>query len=123
MKYEKLKAEREFFENNDFFLVLRYIGHYLALPIGLAMVLVPLYMAITGEFMILFGTIFFWVVGLVILSHIYSNRKTWFYLGKFKTAWKDVVDFFRVQINQDAREDCFYSRHQRPIQLLSGIPC
>ena len=29
MKYDKLKAEKEFFENNDFFVLLRYIGNYL----------------------------------------------------------------------------------------------
>ncbi|HYW97223.1 MAG TPA: DnaJ domain-containing protein [Bacteroidales bacterium] len=109
MKYEKLKAEQEFFENNDLFLLFRYIGHYLAIPLGIGLIMVPVYLAITEEFMIFFGTFFFWVIGLFILGYIYSSRKTWFRLGKFKTGWKDVVDFFRVEIREDARETCFYS--------------
>ena len=113
MKYEKLKAEREFFENNDFFLLLRYIGHYLAVPLGFALILVPVYLAITREFMIIVGTIFFWIIGIVILSHIYSNRKTWFRLGHFNTGWKDLIRFFRVEKREDAREDCFYSPHRK----------
>ncbi len=113
MKYEKIKAEREFFENNDFFLILRYVGHYLAIPLGLAMILIPVYIAVTHELMILFGTIFFWLVGIVILSHIWSNRKKWFRLGKVKTGWKDVVTFFSADIRENARDECFYSPHRK----------
>ncbi len=109
MKYERLKAEREFFNNNDFFIMLRYAGHFLIIPVAAAMIVFPVYLAITDELMILFPTSFFWIIGIVIFSHIYSNRRTWFRLGKLKLQWKNVIDFFRVEKKDGAREFCFYS--------------
>jgi hypothetical protein len=109
MKYEKLKAEREFFENNDVILILRYIGHYLTIPLALGMIFVPVYLAITDEFMIFFGTFFFWIIGFFILSHVYSNRKTWFRLGRPGFTFKDIIGIFRVEVRDNATQACYYS--------------
>jgi hypothetical protein len=109
MKYEKIKEEKEFFENNDFFTLFRYIGNYLALPLSIAMILVPVYLAITESFIVIFASMFFWIIGFFILSHIYTKRKTWFRPGKIHTTWKDIINFFKVEKRENATENCFYS--------------
>ena len=88
IRYEKLKAEKEFFQNNDVFVLLRYIGNYLAIPFSLLLILGPVYLAITEDPSIIIITFFFWIIGYVIFSHIYTNRKTWFRPGKIDTRWK-----------------------------------
>ena len=117
-KYEKIKAEKEFFENNDVIVVFKYIGNYLALPLGFAMIGVPVYLAITESFVVFFATIFFWVVGFFLLSHIYTKRKTWFRPGRISTRWKDIVDFFKVERKKDAQEKCNYS----PDRIANSTP-
>lgn len=122
MKYDKLKAEKEFFENNDVIIFFKYLGNYLAIPLAIGMIGVPIYMAITESFVVFFATIFFWVVGFIILSHIYTKRKTWFRPGKITTRWKDIVDFFRVEKREDATERCNYSTNKKanstPFRLM-----
>lgn len=113
MKYEKIKAEKEFFENNDLIIIFKYIGNYLAIPLALGMIAVPIYMAITESFVVFFATIFFWIVGFILLSHIYSNRKTWFRPGHISTNWNDVVNFFKVEKKEHATENCNYSKNQK----------
>lgn len=121
MKYDKIKAEKEFFENNDIIIIFKYIGNYLAVPLALGMIAVPIYMAIRETFIVFFATIFFWVVGFFILSQIYSKRKTWFRPGRISTEWKDVVDFFSVEKKKYAAEKCNYSKNKKanstPVKL------
>lgn len=113
MKYEKIRAEKEFFENNDWFVFFRYLGNYLALPFAIFLIIIPVYLAITESFAVIFATIFFWVVGIFILSHIYSKRKTWFHPGHFSTTWKDVVNFFKVEKNENQTENCYFSKGKK----------
>ncbi len=110
MRYDKLKAEKEFFENNDLILFFRYVGNYLALPLALLMIAIPVYLAITEEFKILFFTVFFWLIGIFILKHIYDNRKTWFRLGRFTTKRKDIISFFSIKRNRNPTEECFFCK-------------
>jgi hypothetical protein len=113
MKYDKIKAEKEFFENNDIIVLLKYIGNYLAVPLGIAMIAVPVYMAITESFIVFFATIFFWVVGFMLLSHIYTKRKTWFRPGTINTTWKDVLDFFKIEKKENPAENCNYAKNEK----------
>lgn len=113
MKYEKIKEEREFFQNNDFFIIFRYIGNYLALPLALAMIVVPVYLAITESFIVIFASMFFWIIGFFILSHIYTKRKTWFHPGHIQTKWKDIIELFRVERRENSKEKCFYSKGKK----------
>lgn len=122
MKYDKIKAEKEFFENNDIIVLFKYIGNYLAVPLGIALIGIPVYLAITETFMVFFATIFFWVVGFILLSHIYTKRKTWFRPGKITTTWKDVLDFFRVEKKEKPSEKCNYAKNEKadstPFKLI-----
>lgn len=110
MKYEKIKAEKEFFENNDVFVIFRYIGNYLAVPLSLGLVFFPIVKAFQEGLQMFFGLFFFWIIGGVIISHIYSKRKRWFHPGKIDTTWKDVVNFFIIKIKDNPEGKCFYSK-------------
>lgn len=122
MKYEKVKADREFFENNDIIILLKYIGNYLAVPLILAMIVIPVYLAITESFVAIFASIFFWFIGIVLAMHIYSNRKKWFRPGTISTRWGDIVDFFRVERKENPRSDCEYTSDHKanstPFKLI-----
>lgn len=109
MKYEKIKADKEFFENNDFIIILKYIGNYLAVPLVIAMIVIPVYLAITESFVAIFASIFFWFIGIILTGHIYSNRKTWFRPGTISTRWKDIMDFFRVEKRENPETKCQYT--------------
>lgn len=136
MKYEKIKAEKEFFQNNDTFVILRYIGNYLALPLGISLIVVPIIIAIREGFGIFFGLFFFWIVGSVILIHIHSKRKTWFRPGKITTTWTDIKGIFKTEIKENPTSKCFYSKNRmansapfkfimfkvREIKLTAGAP-
>ncbi len=113
MKYEKIKAEKEFFENNDLILLFKYIGNYLSIPLALALLFIPVYMAITVEFTVMFGTFFFWIIGIFLINTIWNKRRTWFRPGKFKTKWSDVVSLFIIEKRADAKHQCFYTKHKK----------
>ena len=112
MKYEKIKAEKEFFENNDLILLFRYIGNYLAVPLALVLIFLPIYMAITIEFAVFFGTIFFLIIGGFLLTNIWNKRKTWFRPGKFTTSWGDIASIFKVIKNKNPHHPCFYKKNK-----------
>ncbi|MFW5820280.1 MAG: J domain-containing protein [Bacteroidota bacterium] len=109
MRYEKIKADKEFFENNDLIIILKYIGNYLLIPIILAMIIIPVYLAITESFVAIFATIFFWFIGIVLAAHIYSNRKVWFRPGKISTGWKDIVNFFIAEKKNNVKTECQFT--------------
>ncbi len=117
MRYDKIKAEKEFFENNDLVILLKYLGHYLALPLALALIIVPLVYAFLKDFAIIFGAMFFWIIGIILLSHIYSKRATWFRPGNISTRWADVKDFFRVKEDIKSNAKCFYTGKERANSL------
>jgi hypothetical protein len=113
MKYEKLKAEKEFFETNEVILAFRYIGNYLAVPLGLVLIAIPIYLGFTEGVGIFFATMFFWIIGFILLSHIYSNRRKWFLPGRFKTSFRDLLNKLKVEVHDDAREECYYRKGKK----------
>ena len=113
MKYEKIKAEREFFQNNDLFVLFRYIGNYLAVPFSIGMVIFPVIAAIHEGVHMFFGLFVFWIIGGFIISHIYTKRKTWFRPGTIDTRWKDIVNFFTTEIRENAKERCYYTKNRK----------
>lgn len=110
MKYEKVKAEKEFFENNLIFVSLRYIGNYLAVPFSIGLVVFPIIVAWKEGLQMFFGLFFFWVIGAVIIMHIYSKRKTWFHPGKININRKDILDFLTIEKRDESKESCFFSK-------------
>lgn len=117
MRYEKIKAEKDFFENNDLVILLKYIGHYMAIPLALALVVVPVVFAFIKDFAIIFGAMFFWIIGFILLSHIYSKRATWFRPGRISTRWSDVKEFFRVREDIKSNAKCFYTGKEQANSL------
>ena len=112
MKYEKVKAEKEFFESHPLFVILRYIGNYLAIPFSLGLILFPIIRAYQEGFHMFFGLFFFWIIGGVIVMHIYSKRETWFHPGKISLSWADIVIFFHIEKTSAAKEKCFFSKNR-----------
>ena len=112
MKYEKIKAEKEFFESNPVFVILRYVGNYLAIPFSLGLILLPIVIASQEGIHMFFGLFFFWIIGAVIIMHVYSKRKTWFHPGKLNVEWKDVLNFLSIEKRDNAKERCFFAKNR-----------
>lgn len=72
----------------------------------------PLYIAIKQDSSVLVISVFLWIMGFKLLSHIYSKRKTWFRPGKIDTRWKDIINFFRIEIINNPPDKCFYTKNK-----------
>jgi len=113
MKYDKIKAEKEFFQTNEWMVLLRYIGNYLAVPVGFALIGIPLYLIITEGLVVLAATFFFILAGFFLLNHIYNHRKNWFTPGRIKTSLADIIRMMKIEERDGATEDCYYSRGRK----------
>lgn len=112
MKYKKIKAEKDFFRNNDIFVLLRYLGNYLAIPFSFLLIIFPIIIAFREGIQMFFALFFFWIIGSVILIHIYTKRKTWFHPGKIDTTWYDIVNAFKLEKKKNPNQYCMYSRNR-----------
>lgn len=117
MKYEKMKAEKELFEQSgwrDVFLFFDYLGRILAIPLTIVLLVTPVYVAIIDEFFMFFALAFMWIIGGFLALHIYGARKTWFKQGKFNLKLKDIfkiIDFTtstEIPVN-----DCYYCKGEK----------
>jgi len=117
MKYEKMKAEKELFEQSawrEVFLFFNYAGRLLAIPIILVLFAVPVYVAITDEAAMFFALGFFWIIAGFLTLHIYSSRKTWFRQGKFRWKIRDFRKLFDFSpITDNPVDDCFYCKGEK----------
>lgn len=113
-KKAKQQREEEMFNSpewHDPILLAKYIMHGFGLLFALAAVIGPVLIAIFDDPASLAGTFFFMVVGVVLLIYIYPRRKTWFRLGKFKTRWKEVVGYVKMDTERPCNDHCCYSAH------------
>lgn len=111
---EKRRQKEEFFnrpEWHDPILFLNYFLHIFTLLFAIAAIVFPILLAIFGDPASLAGTFFFLVVGLFLLIFVYQRRSSWFRLGRFKTSWKDVVGFIRMEQGHASVDHCCYSRN------------
>ena len=59
--------------------------------------------------------------------YIYQHRKGWFRLGKFKTTWKDIAGFLKMEPERRTKDRCCYSSNAMAggksytIELLNTI--
>ncbi len=117
VKYEKMKAEKELFEQSgwrDVFLFFNYLGRILAIPIALFLIALPVYVAIIDEVGMFFALGFFWIIGGFILLYVYGYRKTWFKLGKFNWKIKDIFKIFDfASITENPVNDCYYCNGEK----------
>jgi hypothetical protein len=117
MKYEKMKAEKELFEQSSWrevFLFFNYAGRILAFPLVVVLFVFPVFIGIKEgpqPFIIL---LFLWIIGGVLLLQMINFRKTWFKQGKFK--WK-MRDFFKLfdfsPITENPTADCYYCKGKK----------
>lgn len=108
---EKKKREEEMFnrpEWHDPILLVKYMIHGFGLLFALAAILGPIYLALFVAADSLAGTFFFMIVGVVLLIYIYQQRKSWFRLGKFKTSWKDVTGYLKMEPERKSNDKCCY---------------
>jgi hypothetical protein len=112
MKYEKMKAEKELFEQSgwrDVVLFFNYAGRILAFPLVIFLIGLPIFEAVTNNGGMFFALFFFWIIGGFILMQMISSRKTYFRQGKFRWKIRDlykIVDFSPITDNPTA--DCYY---------------
>ncbi|MFO7668059.1 MAG: DnaJ domain-containing protein [Bacteroidales bacterium] len=113
-KKAKQQREEEMFnrpEWHDPILLAKYIMHGFGLLFAFAAVIGPLLIAILDDPASLAGTFFFMVAGVVLLVYIYPRRKTWFRLGKFKTSWREVAGYVKMDAERPCKDRCCYCAH------------
>ncbi len=117
MKYEKMKAEQELFEQSgwrDVLLLFNYAGRILALPLALFFIGLPIFIGIKEGIGLFFGLLFFWIFGGYLLIQIYISRKKWFRQGKLKWTTKDFFKLFDFSpLTDNPQADCYYSDGKR----------
>jgi hypothetical protein len=117
-KQRDLRKEAERKRNEDFqksglydiSLLLRYFIHYLSVIIGIGLIIFPIRISLTKDKAAFFYLFYFWMIGLFLLIYIYSQRKTWFKLGKFYFKWKDILRLLQYR-NDNPVENCYYSKN------------
>ena len=125
MKYEKMKAEKELFEQSgwrDLVLFLNYAGRVLSFPLVLFLIGFPILLAFKEGAEVIFFMLFFWVVGGFILTQMISYRKTWFRQGKLRWTLSDffkLFDFSPVIDHPDT--DCYYCKSKSRVQNILVI--
>jgi hypothetical protein len=112
IKYDKMKAEKEFFEESnwrDVFLILKYTGRVVALPLAAFLVIFPLIVAINNGILMFFALFFFWIIGGIILNQYISNRSKWFKLGRIRWKLRDLINLFNFNpVTKDPDTYCYY---------------
>ncbi|MCK5134724.1 MAG: J domain-containing protein [Bacteroidales bacterium] len=111
---EKKRQEEEFFnrpEWHDPILFLRYILRIFTLLFATTAIVFPILLAIFGDPASLTGTFFFLVVGAFLMIYMYQHRSSWFRLGRFKTRWKDMAGFIKMEQGHPSIDHCCYSRN------------
>lgn len=118
----KKEREEEMFnrpEWHDPILLVKYLMHALGLLFALAAIIGPILLAIFDDPASLAGTFFFIIAGTVLLFYIYPKRKTWFRLGKFKTGWKEIFAFVKMDKEKPTKDRCCYLKGS----MAGGKPC
>jgi curved DNA-binding protein CbpA len=112
MKYEKMKAEKEMFEQSgwrDVVLVFNYLGRFLSIPVAFFFIALPIVVAINEGIGLFFALIFFWIIGGFMLHQVYSARKTYFRQGKLRWKFRDFFKLFDFRpITDSPGSDCYY---------------
>lgn len=117
MKYEKMKAEREMFEQGnirEILLFFKYAGRVMAFPLIIFLFVMPVILLFKEGFLPFLILLFMWIIGGVLLMQMLNNRKTWFRQGKFKWKLRDfrkLFDFSPITSNPTA--DCYYCRGKK----------
>jgi len=111
-KEAERKRDEEFKKSGlyDLSLILRYSIHFLSVLFGVGLISFPIYISITKDKQAFFYLFFFWLVGIFLLLYIYSQRNTWFKLGKFYFTKADLIGFLKYR-NENPTEKCSYCKN------------
>jgi curved DNA-binding protein CbpA len=112
MKYERLRKEHEAFQQSgmyDFFLLIKYIGHFLTILITIFFLAFPVYIAVTTGF---FGLFFFWIAGIFLVLHVIGQRKTYLKLGPFFYTFNDLKNAFIEEMGAGT-DNCSYCKDHK----------
>lgn len=125
MKYEKLKAEQELFENSiwkDIVIILKYIGSFFALILGLWLVTWSVYTVISNGLNNFIALFMFFIVGALLLTSIFRNPKKWFLHGIPRLHLSEIIDYFDFSEFSEVNTECAYCRslkaRGRPFHLI-----
>jgi hypothetical protein len=117
MKYEKMKAEKELFEQSgwrEVILFFNYAGRVLAFPLAIILFAFPVLIGIREGIEPFIILLFLWIIGGVLILQMITFRKTWFRQGKFR--WK-IRDFFKLfdfsPITDAPTSDCYYCKGKK----------
>jgi hypothetical protein len=112
MKYEKMKAEKELFEQSgwrEVLLFFNYAGRVLAIPLVILLFVFPVAIAVGQGIEVFLIMLFLWVIGGVLLLQMISFRKTWFRQGKFRWKFNDIFKLFDFSPITDTPDSgCYY---------------
>ncbi len=114
IRKEKVRRQKEELKKSglyDLSLALRYLVHFLAIFLGFGLIAFPVIVSFQAGPAALGYLFFFWLTGLFLLFHIYSQRGKWLRLGKFFYHWKDVVALLRYE-NPSPATNCWYCRNR-----------
>ncbi len=125
MKYDKLKAERELFENSiwkDVIIILKYLGSTALFILGGWLVIWPVYTAITKGFNNFFALLFFFIIGILIQIKIFKNLQKWFFHGVPNLHLSEIRAYFDFKAFAEVNTECAYCRklkaRGRPFRLI-----
>lgn len=117
MKYEKMKAEKELFEQSgwrDALLFLNYAGRIIAIPLSLFLIGFPIVIAFREGVHMFFALMFSWIIGGFLLIQVYSSRKKWFRQGKIRWTFRDFLKLFDFSpITDKPESDCYYCKGKK----------
>ncbi len=117
MKYDKMKADQEMFEQSgwrDVVLFFNYAGRFLAIPVGVFFMGLPVAVAINEGVGMFFALIFFWIIGGFMLYQVFSSRKTWFRQGKLRWKINDLFKHFDFSpITENPDSECYYCKGKK----------
>jgi curved DNA-binding protein CbpA len=122
MRYEEFHKQNEVFKQtgfNDFVLVLKILGRIASLFICAILFILPVFLAITQEWLAILTLLFLWPFAGIIAWNIYDRRKNYFYPGEFYYNFNRIKALFEEKT--DTKENCFYCSNlignSRPYKL------
>jgi hypothetical protein len=115
MRFEKMQRENEAFQQSglyDLSLFLRYFMHGIVILITAGLLALPVYVAIFFDPWALLYLIFAWIMGGFLAFYIYSNRKTWFRLGRFYFDLETLKELFSSR-PVEGEEQCYFCKGKK----------
>jgi hypothetical protein len=109
MRYAEFKKQHEAFQEsgiNDIALIFYYIVRLALIPIFLFLFLLPVYLALSNEWMLIFLLFLTWPFAGIIAWYAYDNRHQYFKTGKLYYTFAHIKEIY-TQVNPTGQK-CYY---------------